>query len=235
MSNKKTGPVTGPKADTKGELTAYVTVTKASSRRPPDVSKPTNYDTHISHVLPTGLPEDSFVGPDGTVFLPVTRKDNTVFHLGRDPCTWAQFLRFCSLTERPTPKIPDFFQPNEIIAGVHLQHPVVHVSFIDAMAYCRFFGLNLPTEQDWLAAATHPDGNYPWGAAEPTAEHLNCAEFGPKRTTPIGSYPKGNGRFGHRDLAGNVWEWCRNPEDTPEAWEEADKEQLAQAAQQGTQ
>ena len=95
--------------------------------------------------------------------------------------------------------------------------PVVRVSWHEAVAYCRWLSdlcgreVRLPEEEVWEAAAMHPDGPYPWGAAEPDAERAN---FAPDRkpnvgaSTPVGVYPAGAGRGGHLDLGGNVWEWC---------------------------
>lgn len=160
---------------------------------------------------------DAFQSKDGSKMLPIGKDaEGNDLYLAEDPITWRQYLKFCEESGYPKPAIPSFFGDLEILSGAYLDHPVVNVSFIDAMNYCAFYGLDLPTEEEWLQAAKHPDGAYPWGKDEPSKEHLNCAEFGPGKTTPVGNYPKGNGRFGHRDLAGNVWEWCRNKEDKPQ-------------------
>jgi len=87
------------------------------------------------------------------------------------------------------------------------------VSWFEATAYCRWLSeqrgeaVRLPAEAEWEAAATPAEGEHPWGKAEPAVEKAN---FGEKigRPTPVGIYPAGDGRFGHCDLAGNVWEWC---------------------------
>jgi predicted phosphohydrolase/energy-coupling factor transporter ATP-binding protein EcfA2 len=92
--------------------------------------------------------------------------------------------------------------------------PVVWVSCFEAMAYCCWLSaehphlhLRLPTEAEWMAAAS-PDGRrYPWkDGKEPNTERAN---FGKRvdAPTPVGIYPAGDGEFGHSDLAGNVWEW----------------------------
>ena len=167
----------------------------------------------VTEIVVTG---DPIIHTDGSKLLPIGKAENgDELFLAEDPITWRQYLKFCDDSGYPRPELPTFFGHLEILASLHLDHPVVNVSFIDAMNYCAFYGLDLPTEDEWLQAAKHPEGAYPWGKDEPSKEHLNCAEFGPGKTTPVGHYPKGNGRYGHHDLAGNVWEWCRNKEDKP--------------------
>ncbi|MDP1723376.1 MAG: formylglycine-generating enzyme family protein [Alphaproteobacteria bacterium] len=95
-------------------------------------------------------------------------------------------------------------------------HPVVHVSFEDAQAYCKWQGKRLPTEaeREWAAKGGLENNKYPWGNEEVdvTKPQANIweGEFPHKSnkidwTTPVKKYPP-NG-YGLYDMAGNVWEW----------------------------
>ena len=107
-------------------------------------------------------------------------------------------------------------------AGSHIRerrdHPVVHVSWDDAQAYCEWAGVRLPTEAEWEYAARgglHGQ-RFTWGDQMPAAgppcnifrgEFPNQLEAGwAPCTAPAKSFePNG---FGLYNMAGNVWEWC---------------------------
>jgi formylglycine-generating enzyme len=103
-----------------------------------------------------------------------------------------------------------------------LDHPVVHISWHDASAYCQWSGTRLPTEAEWEMAARGGlvQVNYPWGnELTPDGEHRcniwqgifpdqNSIEDGYFGTAPVHAF-KPNG-YGLHNMAGNVWEWCED-------------------------
>ncbi len=90
------------------------------------------------------------------------------------------------------------------------KHPVTQVSFNDALAYCQWKGKDLPTEAQWEKAARGTEGNeYPWGNSEPDDTLANFGDI-IGTTTVVDKYTKGKSPYGVYDMAGNVYQWCKD-------------------------
>jgi eukaryotic-like serine/threonine-protein kinase len=89
----------------------------------------------------------------------------------------------------------------------YANHPVVYVTWYQAVAYCGWAGRRLPSEAEWEKGARGTDGRtFPWGK---TAANSSLANYNDAigDTTPVGSYPLGASPYGLLDMAGNVRQW----------------------------
>jgi formylglycine-generating enzyme required for sulfatase activity len=146
------------------------------------------------------------------------------FYIARYTVTVAQFGAFVKATGFEPAVLDSLTGPP--------QHPVVHVSWYEALRYCAWlqqtllessdtpdavrrllregWRVNLASEPEWEKAARGPDGRtFPWGEGIGASRaNFSGAKIG--ETTSVGSFPHGASPYGVLDMSGNVWEWTRS-------------------------
>jgi formylglycine-generating enzyme required for sulfatase activity len=143
--------------------------------------------------------------PQHTIELPE-------YFIGKYPVTNQQYQAFVREGGEP----PQDWDGDQFPQGKDA-HPVVNVSWQDAIAYCKWLsektGKNyrLPSEAEWEKAARGTDGRiWSWGN-DFGEKNANTAEAGIGDTTPVGQFsPQGDSPYGCADMIGNVWEWCHS-------------------------
>jgi formylglycine-generating enzyme required for sulfatase activity len=161
--------------------------------------------------------------------MPAQKLRVSDYYLMRNPVTNAQYARFMQATSHRAP----LFWKNGCLPSGKEDHPVVGVSYYDAIAFCAWAAkatglpVRLPTEPEWEKAARGSKALlYTWGndwkkgVCNSSEERLND-------TSPVGRFsPQGDSPYGIADMGGNVQEWCSslfgpypyNPADGREAY-----------------
>jgi formylglycine-generating enzyme required for sulfatase activity len=151
---------------------------------------------------------------------PVHEVELSPYRISKYPVTVGQYLRFMEDGGYKDNRCWEsggfgkFKEPDEWEdQKQYPSRPVVYVSWYEAAAFACWAGGRLPTEAEWERAARGPGQEYrkyPWGNKEPSPETANYGYDVIKRVTSVGIFPDDCSPEGVLDLAGNVWEWCRD-------------------------
>jgi formylglycine-generating enzyme required for sulfatase activity len=159
------------------------------------------------------IPEGDFLmgdnfGDGDTDETPVHKVYLDRYEISKYEVTFEQYDRFCDDTGRSKPDDNNWSRDNR---------PVINVSWDDATAFCQWLSsktgknFDLPTEAQWEKAARGAGQyKYPWGDALPGCNRANYGDCPPSTTVEVGLFPDGQSPFGVYDMAGNVWEWCKD-------------------------
>jgi formylglycine-generating enzyme required for sulfatase activity len=144
---------------------------------------------------------------------PVHKVSLPEYQIARVPVTNAQYALY---VQDAKVKPPEHWRGGEAPPGLE-DHPVVNVSWDNALAYCKWLGrkiqrpVRLPSEAEREKAARGDKDkrSYPWGN-DWRELHCNSEELGLEDTTPVGLFLNGASPYGVLDMSGNVWEWTRS-------------------------
>jgi formylglycine-generating enzyme required for sulfatase activity len=190
---------------------AYEEEVEPEDRLDAPVAKPEGYRDERTGIELVRVPAGDFLYGD-----PAESHSLGTFHIGRAPVTNAQYQRF--LDENPEHPIPFVSEGWALVVNWDREtrrfpdglgdHPVVLVSWEDALAFARWAGLRLPTKEAWEKAARGADARrYPWGDDAPAAGRANFGRAAGGIMSVESHSPHGDSPYGAADMAGNVWEW----------------------------
>lgn len=197
----------------------YMDITEVTNGQFAKFVKATNYVTvaerkidweEMKKELPPGTPKpaDFILQPGSLIFKTPEKKVTNLMDFSQ----WWEW-KIGANWQHP-------YGPESSIEGKE-NHPVVHISYEDALAYCKWANRRLPTEAEWEYAAKGgaSDAQYPWQNSKEalyknantwdgTFPMTNTSADGFTKTAPVRSYPAN--AFGLYDMAGNVWEFTQD-------------------------
>jgi formylglycine-generating enzyme len=132
------------------------------------------------------------------------------FYVDKYEVTVESYNKFRRAANYIEPAVP-FFQGDHTVLQTP-GFPVVGVSWLDAVNFCKWAGKRLLTEAEWEKAARGTHGLvYPWGnKILPKRTNLAGKADGFEFMAPVGSFPMGRSVYGVYDMAGNVSEWVED-------------------------
>lgn len=155
------------------------------------------------------------------------------FSLAKYPVTNRQFNDFHLATSYPSAEVDALHDSEVGYVNGHIyqqwedeppsagdDHPMVYVSYLDALAYCEWAGLSVPGEYQWEKAARGTDGRlYPWGDTNPAYHRRRgtvrpLTHFQTSSTAAVDALPRVRSPYGCEQMAGNVSTWCQQGDGT---------------------
>lgn len=188
----------------------------------------------IQESLPNGniaIVEDMVLIPAGSFLMgsesgsefekPVHGVYLDAYLIDATPVTNAQFEAFVKATGYcTTAEEREKLEPSEkpswrtFASSDRKEHPVVCVSWYDAVAFAKNVGKRLPTEAEWEKAARGSLENrlFPWGDEQPAEGRTNWNQVQNGQSAPPTSAVRtyAPNKFGIYDISGNTWEWCED-------------------------
>lgn len=178
----------------------------------PSNSEDPDYDTNTLGIEWIAIPAGEFqmgnnltTGSDDE--KPVHKVYLDAYKISKYEVTFAMYDEFCEQTGGVRPDDQGMGRGDR---------PVINVSWHEAEEFCHWLSqktgknIHLPTEAQWEKAARGTDRReYPWGNSPVScskANYYGCVG----KTAVVGTYPSGVSPYGLNDMAGNVWEWCRD-------------------------